>query len=249
MMHELRFPAMDTEVGLWLWSRSPLASAALEAGREMVLEYARELSRFLPDSELGRLNRAAGHGPQPVSETLHEVVRLALEHAGQSQGLFDPTVLGNVIDYRRVRLGNDTIELEEGMALDLGGFAKGFIADRVAEELSPVGPVLVDAGGDLRALGLAWPIGVQDPLHPERNLAQLELRDGAAATSSVVKRGRHLIDPRTGAPMSSDVHTAVVVAPTAVQAETAAKVSLLLGREAGGRYLARQGLKGWLLSA
>lgn len=247
MMHELRFPAMDTEVGLWLWSRSPWASAALAAGREMVLGYARELSRFLPDSELGRLNRAAGQGPRPVSETLLEVVRQALEHARQSQGLFDPTVLGEVVDYRLVRLGNGTIELPEGMGLDLGGIAKGFIADRVAEELSPVGPVLVDAGGDLRALGLEWPIGVQDPLHPERNLTEVKLRDAAAATSSIVKRGRHLIDPRTGAPSHSDVHTAVVIAPTAVQAETAAKVALLLGREAGGRYLARRGLKGWLL--
>lgn len=247
MMHQLRFGSMDTEVGLWLVSRAPGASAALTAARHVIEEYARALSRFRPDSELSRLNAAAGRGPQAVSPMLYEVVRVALEQARGSRGLFDPTVRGRVVGFRRVTLGDGTVALPSGAELDLGGIAKGYLADRVAEQLARVGPALVDAGGDMRALGQDWPVGVRNPLSPERQLAVLRLRDQAAATSSVTKRGRHLIDPRTGQPSESDVHTAVVVAPTAVEAETAAKAALLLGRREGGRYLAERGLEGWLL--
>jgi hypothetical protein len=59
----------------------------------------------------------------------------------------------------------------------------------VALVLAPLGPVLVDAGGDLRAIGLVdgegWPVGVQDPFEPERDRAIVRLRDGALATSSI----------------------------------------------------------------
>lgn len=57
----------------------------------------------------------------------------------------------------------------------------------------------------------------------------------------------HLIDPRTGRPSQSDLHTVTVLAPTAVEAEVAAKVALILGRRAGRRYLEQRGLSGVLL--
>lgn len=263
MMHELHFRCMDTEVGFWLWSRAPEAPLALEAGRRTFQACEAELSRFDPRSGLSQLNRRAGQGFQPVSPLLFELVQLALEQAGHTEGLFDPTVLGAMgragypspgsfaerPDYRRVQLGDGTVRLPAGLGLDLGGIAKGWTVDRVACDLSRWGPALVDAGGDLRALGLAWPIAVQDPFHPERDLFRLDLRDRAAATSSVGKRGRHLIDPRTGRPAETDVHTSVVLAETAVKAEVAAKVSLVLGQREGRAHLDRNRLKGWLLAS
>ena len=122
---------------------------------------------------------------------------------------------------------------------------KGWTVDQVALALAPFGPVLVDAGGDLRVVGTvngeAWPIAVQDPFKPERDRALVRLRSGALATSNVGgrcwQRGsrmfHHVIDPRTGTSADSDLHAVTVYAPDTMTADVAAKVVLVLGRESG----------------
>lgn len=142
------------------------------------------------------------------------------------------------------------VRLPFGTRLDLGGIAKGWAADRAQERLAEFGPALVDAGGDIAASPLSepesrWPIGVTDPYNPEDTIALLALAGGGAATSGRDFRrwwhdGRwrhHIIDARTGEPAASDVLTATVVAPTAVEAETAAKCALIRGGEEGLAWL------------
>jgi len=119
--------------------------------------------------------------------------------------------------------------------------------------------VLVDAGGDIRAVGVPggepWPVAVQDPFDQAQDRAVLALADGAVATSSIGRRrwqsgGRtmhHLIDPRTGQPSDSDLHTVTVLADTAEAAEVAAKTALMLGTTAGADWLAQQDLRGLLI--
>ena len=148
-----------------------------------------------------------------------------------------------------------------GMRLDLGGVAKGWAADQAVRALSAVGPALVDAGGDIavsgpRTDGSPWAIGVADPFEDDQQCDLLLLTGGGVATSGRDYRrwqqgGRwqhHLIDPRTGLPSTSDVVSATVIAPTASEAEVAAKVVLLLGSVAGLRWLeARPTLAGCIM--
>lgn len=162
--------------------------------------------------------------------------------------------------WRQVRLEAATgaVQLPAGLGIDLGGIGKGWAVDQVAQELAPWGAALVDAGGDLRATappgGEPWPVAVQDPFDASRDLLVISLASGAVATSSVGRRRwqrdgqpmHHLIDPRSGRPAESDLHTVTVLAPTAVEAEIAAKVALLLGRAAARRYLEQRNLSGLL---
>ena len=118
---------------------------------------------------------------------------------------------------------------------------------------------MVDAGGDLRATappgGEPWPVAVQDPFDETKDLLVIGLTQGAIATSSIGKRRwerhgqamHHLIDPRSGRPSESDLHTVTVLAPTATEAETAAKIALILGQHAGRHYLDERGLAGVLI--
>ncbi len=155
-----------------------------------------------------------------------------------------------VEDWRRVHLDpvSRTVMAPPGVQLDLGGIAKGWAAETVAIDLARVGPALVDAGGDIvvtgpRAGGEPWPIGVEPPYGDQRDLdlPLLTLTHGAVATSGRDYRTfahggavhHHLIDPRTGRPAATDVLTATIIAPTALQAEAAAKVALILGSGAG----------------
>lgn len=151
--------------------------------------------------------------------------------------------------WQQVRLdaAKGTAAVPGGQGIDLGGIAKGWTVDQAARQLGQWGPALVDGGGDIRAAGAPgepWPVAVQDPFDETRDLAVVLLTDNAVATSSVGGRRwqrngqpmHHLIDPRTGQPSRSDLHTVTVLAPTAADAEVTAKVVLLLGRHEGQRF-------------
>jgi thiamine biosynthesis lipoprotein len=154
-----------------------------------------------------------------------------------------------------------TICLPAGVRLDFGGIAKGWAAQEAMLRLQSWGPALVDAGGDiaisgLQAGGQPWPVGVVDPFQPEADLELLRLgRCGVATSGRDFHRWRregawqhHLIDPRTGRPAESDVLSATVVAPTAPEAEMAAKTVLILGSQAGLGWLeARPAFAGLLV--
>jgi FAD:protein FMN transferase len=135
------------------------------------------------------------------------------------------------------------IQLPQGMEIDLGGIAKGWIAEQTAQVLHQFCKACaVSAGGDIVFAGRPdgqpyWEVGLEDPRQPEKTLAILKAGPGAVATSSVVKRSwkkggkrqHHLIDPRTGQPAVTDWLSVTVMAAQAAQAEVFAKVLLIAG--------------------
>ncbi|MBA3946514.1 MAG: FAD:protein FMN transferase [Herpetosiphonaceae bacterium] len=153
------------------------------------------------------------------------------------------------------------LRLPAGMRLDLGGIAKGWAAEQAAARLGRTAPALVDAGGDIAVSGpldggVPWSIGVADPMAPEADLELLLLRQGVVATSGRDYRRwlqagmwqHHIVDPRTGTAAVGDTVSATVVAPTACDAEVAAKVVMILGSRAGIAWLdARPVLAGLLV--
>jgi thiamine biosynthesis lipoprotein len=137
--------------------------------------------------------------------------------------------------------------LAPGAAIDLGGIAKGWLADRAVERIGPNS--LANFAGDLRARGDGpdgggWPVG----FGPTTVL----LKDIGAATSGTRgrrwgERSHHLIDPRTGLPADSDLAEVSVLAGSGADAEVLAKTALLLGREAGARLLDERSLGSYLV--
>lgn len=236
------------------------------------------LSRFRHDSELSELNR---RGRLRAGEDLLAVVALAIAARERTGGRFDPTVHDALVaaGYDRTfdeipadgpepvsgarcggRLAIDAVRREvtlgPGVRLDLGGIAKGYVVDRVAERLGRAGPCLVNAGGDVRVAGPAredpWPVGVEAPGEP----LVLGLRSGAAATSGRDRRhwrrgGReqhHLIDPARGRPAEGDLRTVTVVAAEASQAEVLAKALFLRGERAAREEADRCGVPAVLVT-
>ncbi len=189
----------------------------------------------------------------------------ALEAAGYARSMSDGAPAGfanegvhlltespQVRDWRSVRLDTRrrTIQLPKGVRLDLAGVAKGWAAEQAVRYLARFGPALVDASGDIavsgtRADGTAWPVGIEHPLGHDEDLPLLLVEDNAVATSTRhyrrwMKGGRwqhHIIDPRTGLSAETDVWSATVVAPTAIQAEVAAKTLLILGSSKGLEWI------------
>ncbi|HZY43415.1 MAG TPA: FAD:protein FMN transferase [Anaerolineae bacterium] len=161
----------------------------------------------------------------------------------------DPTPAGQWRAIER-RASTRSIQLPSNVRIDLGGVAKGWAAARAARKLSIHGAALVDASGDialngLRLDGQAWPIGITDPLNPDRQLDLIMIDQGGVATSGRDYRRwqhdgqwqHHIIDPRTGLPAQTDVISATVIAPNVYQAEVAAKAAVILGSDQGLSWL------------
>ena len=195
MPAEARFEAMGTWVHV-MCDGGPAGGPA--RARQRIEQLEARWSRFRPDSEVSRLNRAAGR-PVLVSSDTVTLVRLALAGWRGTSGRFDPTVLGAVLDagYDRSfeRLGEPapaggtpsgldlgavavavdercgTVALPTGVGFDPGGIGKGLAADLVVEELLAAGAsgACVNIGGDLRAEGDGpWPVDVADPFDSRR---------------------------------------------------------------------------------
>ncbi len=200
--------------------------AAVDRQKARLLEWHMRFTCFDPRSELMRLN-ADPREVVPVSDDLRRLARAAALAAELTGGLVDATVATR----GRVRVDDATVRRPVGTYLDSGGIAKGLCADWVAEALGAHPAVAVDCGGDLRITGLPRTVRVRDPFGGGV-VASFEIADAGVATSGITKRGRHLIDPRTGQPADTGIVQVTAIAPTALEAELWAKAALLSADDA-----------------
>jgi FAD:protein FMN transferase len=243
--------------------------AALERCEAQVREAEARFTRFLPDSELARLN--AGDGRYlPVSAEMFAMLEAALWAFAESDGLVNAAVLPAVLSAgydRPFRLGlsqpadpaaiqlpplptvllldaaTRSAALAPGAALDLGGIAKGALADLLIDELGH--NAVCNLGGDLRVRGSGpegdgWHIGLCDG-------SAVALTEGAVCTSGTTRRrwgqsAHHLIDPRSGLPAKTDLGEVSVVTDSALRGEVYAKCAMLLGADAGVAFLEAKGV-------
>jgi thiamine biosynthesis lipoprotein len=240
----------------------------LERARQAVLTAHHRWSRFEPESDVSALNRNGGRWVA-VPHDLEELLRFAIDAWQLSAGLVHAGVERRLVaaGYSRplserapsppgallpsplpplpalLEVARGRARVQPGFGIDLGGLAKGWLADQLAERLT--GNCVVNLGGDLRALGegpegRGWPVAVGD--------GTLLLTDSGAATSGTRRRRwgaqlHHLIDPRTGLPSRSDLELTSVVTQTAARAEVTAKATLLAGRAGAAPHLA--GASAW----
>lgn len=145
-----------------------------------------------------------------------------------------------------------------GMELDFGGYVKEYAADCAAAVAHRLGVRhgLVELGGDVRVIGphldgRPWRVGVRHPRLPEAVLAEVSVSQGAVASSgdyerAIVHNGKrygHILDPRTGWPVSGLV-AVTVLADHCLLAGTACTLAMLNG-EHGPAWLDQLGVK-WL---
>lgn len=198
--------------------------AATDAVRRTFALVERRLNAFDPDSELSLL---APLGEEETLARCDAVMRPCYEAAfrlmRETGGAFNPRWRG------------------EG-TLDLGGIAKGFALDLAEAELKASGAsasrdILVDLGGNLKAVSGDWTAGVFAP--DGSAMRSIALSPGfACATSAEYARGKHIFDGRTGAAVTNDVLSVTVVHPdSAMLADGLSTVMFIFGREEGERFL------------
>lgn len=266
--------AMGTRVRLSVRGENAATAgeAMRDAARAALETVEADTSAFRADSSVSRVSTAAGNGEWIVTgEAFDAALGLSLDVAEASGGAFNPLVapLMEANGFARRPSGADaqatgappeslldTAKIERrpgacrlaasGMALDLGGVAKGLGADRAASAAGQVAEndFLLDIGGNLVGRG-EWTVGVRDPRAPPdaAPLHVFTLAEGmAVATSGNYERRAvrpdgmsvgHLFDPRTGRPADGGVLQATAIAPTAAEADAWSTALFVLGPDEG----------------
>jgi thiamine biosynthesis lipoprotein len=153
------------------------------------------------------------------------------------------------VGYERVRVQGDSVVIDPGMEVDLGGIAVGYAIDWAVEVLESFGARsgLVDAGGDIRVFGpREWRVGIQSP-RGESLVGVLVLKNQAVSTSgdyrrffeSGGKRFSHIIDPRTGYP-AERCAAVTVIARNGVEADVFSTALFVMGVEESQKFLKRR---------
>jgi thiamine biosynthesis lipoprotein len=239
------------------------------------------MSPWLDSSDVIRINRSAGEGWAKVSPETMEVIKKAQEISELSEGSFDITVGPltqlwrmarekgippstkdvkeklDLVNFRDVSIHREgkVFLKKKGMAVDLGGIAKGYAVDRAFELLRSLGykNLIVNAGGDLRVGGTKnnqpWSIGIQDPRVSQKIMAKVLVSDTAVATSGDYekffihqdKRYHHIFNPKDGFP-TEGCQSVTVVCKDGITADALATAVFVLGPEKG--YALCQRLEG-----
>lgn len=230
-------------------------------------------SVYKADSEVSGINRLKIRETLKISSETFDLISKSIEYSRKTGGAFDITVKplidiwvkakadgkmpaeDDIKDVMK-RVGSDDILLDKadgtiafkksGMALDLGGVAKGYAADRAIKILMENGirNAIVNSGGDMYCLGMRskdeiWSVGIQHPRDKNRIFLELKLKNRAVDTSGDYekyfildgKRYSHIINPATGYPVGDDVVSASVIADDAATADILATALCVLGRE------------------
>ena len=220
----------------------------------------RTLSKTVTDSDVYKLNNTEGF--VSVSDGTLKTVERALYYSDLSSGKFDITIapvsalwdfknqvipskdeiseaLQNV-DYHSIEIKNG--EISSGTKqIDLGGIAKGYIADRATEYLKENGAenALVNLGGNICMIG-EYNIGIQKPFD-DSVIASIALKDKCVVTSGIYERyiesdGKiyhHILDPKTGYGAENELASVTVIGEKALDCDALSTVCMLLGTESG----------------
>ncbi len=227
-------------------------------------------------TDVARVNAARGASVEVSADTA-DVLARALELGDETDGAFDVTI-GAVsllwdfvegvkpddadiaeavrhVDYTRVRLEGATVTLEDPDArIDLGGIAKGWIADRLADRLRAAGctSALVDLGtSSVYAVGgkpdgSAWRIGLRDPKGSVSQITGVVEVEGEAITSSGLYDQEfeqdgvtywHILDPKTGYPAQTDMLGVTLLGEDPVQGDALTTALFTMGISGGVSWL------------
>lgn len=238
------------------------------------------MSNYKADSEVSLINHQAGLKPVKVSPHTFHVIKRSLYFSNLTHGAFDITVgplmeewkfdqgathipfekqikkLKALVNYKDIQLNEmeRTVMLKtKGMGIDLGGIAKGYAVDMAIEALkkASIQKALVNAGGDLRALGTKedgkpWKIGIRHPMIKDKILAKLEVSDLSVATSGDYERFfekdgiryHHILNPHTGYP-AKGIRSATILSREATEADALATSFFALGLKEGMELVER----------
>lgn len=258
---------LNTVITITIYDGDP---DALDGAVTLCKNYENLLSKTVQSSDVYKINHLNGTSVS-VSPDTAELLKTALDIAKTSNGAFDPTILPLVeiwdvrnhtvppeeteikenldyVNHNNVIIDGITVTVKENAKIDLGGIAKGFIADKVKQYLKSKGvtSAVINLGGNTLLIGSKqgqnFSVGLQKPFGKNGELsAVLSLTDKTVVTSGIYQRYfefenkiyHHIIDPKTGYPSDNEITSVTVVTDSSTIADGLSTACLNLGIDKG----------------
>lgn len=263
--------ALDTIIAITIYDSDD--ETLLDNCFSLCKKYENLFSRTIENSEISTLNSGTV-SELDVSDETAELVEEGLKYSSLSEGSFDITI-GSLtelwdfksespsipneasieqalesVNYKNVTLSGNTVFLENsGCKIDLGGIAKGYIADQLKEYLISQGVehAIISLGGNVLAIGNKvdgsdFVIGIQKPFS-ERNetIVGVKITDQSVVSSGIYERYfekenkiyHHILNPKTGYPYENDLYEVTIISDRSVDGDALSTVCFSLGLEKG----------------
>lgn len=267
----------DTVISITLYGTDK--EACIEECFSMAKTYESYFSNKLPDSDISQIN-AHPQTPVNVHAETAELLQRGIAYGKLSDGAFDITVgrlsdLWNfghetfvvppleevagalaTVDYRNIRIeGNQVTLLSENAKIDLGGIAKGYIADKMKEYLNSQGVTegLINLGGNVLALGpktsgdsKTYTIALQKPFAADgKAFATVKITDQSVVTSGIYQRCaetdgvlyHHILDTRTGYPCDNELSSVTVISSASTDGDALSTLVFTMGLDVGMEFV------------
>ena len=267
----IEFFSMDTFMQITVFGTR--ANEAAEAAKSRVLAIEQIFSRTLEDSEISRIHQASAGSAVTVSEEAIALLTRAIAASDETDGAFDITIapimslwgftedsyyvpedaeitkLLPLVDSSKVLIDPEarTVTLGvEGIAIDVGGIAKGYASDEVQKVLREYdcAGALISLGGNAAVMGnkpdgSAFRVAITDPSDPSSYLGVLTCKETSIVTSGGYERFFvedgvtyiHIMDPKTGRPADSDLTSVTIVSSEGLRADYLSTALFVMGRE------------------
>lgn len=250
-----------------------------------------KLSFFKEDSEVSRINKNASKGFTKVSYDTFKILKESNKYSKLTNGIFDITIaslvkewainsetprvlserrvnaLITLVDYEDVILNENNLSvmlLRENQKLDLGGIAKGYIADKIIEfyKESNIKNAIINIGGNIKVLGQKdeeslWNIGIYEPKkHSENIICSIEVKDKSIVTSGGYERAFiyndelycHILNPKTGYPIRSDLKSITIVSDDSIEGDALSTPLFIMGKNKAYEFMKKHNISGIMVT-
>lgn len=255
------------------------ANEAIDAGFKRCAELDKTLTNKNDSSEVAAINNAGSEWVEVSDDTVY-VIEQGLRYSEMSGGRFDITI-GRVtdlwdfhadepvvpsedeinealehVDYTKVEIdGNKVRLLDSEMKIDLGGIAKGYVCDQVADTLEEHGvtSAVINLGGNIVTIGRKsdesdFVIGIEKPFSDRSDIVGKSHGDNETfVTSGVYEREfevdgkiyHHVLDAKTGYPVQTKLDSVTLVAPRgmSLDCDAMSTMTLIMGLEDGLKFI------------
>lgn len=264
----------DTVISIELYGTKD--TSILDDCISMCQDYEDRFSRTIDTSEIAQINNAHG-AAVTVSDDTIELIQKGLDYGRLSNGYFDITIAplsslwdfknntGVVpdasaieeakshVNYQNVIINGNTVTLTDPKAaIDLGGIAKGYIADQLKAliEAKDVEHGIISLGGNVLTIGSkidgsAYHIGIQKPFDESTAITSVDVKGKSVVSSGVYERYfkvddklyHHILNPFTGFPYDNNLLGVTIISDQSVDGDALSTTCFALGLDEGTKLI------------
>lgn len=266
-------------------------SIIAEKATSIMKSFEEKLSFFKEESEVSKINKNASNGFTKVSYDTFNILKESNKYSKLTNGIFDITIaplvkewainsetprvlsetrvneLISLVDYEDVILNENNLSvmlLRENQKVDLGGIAKGYIADKIIEfyKESNIKNAIINIGGNIKVLGKKdedslWNIGIYEPKkHSDTSICSIEVKDKSIVTSGGYERAFiyndelycHILNPKTGYPVKSDLKSITIVSDDSIEGDALSTPLFIMGKNKAYEFMKKHNISGIMVT-